>query len=88
MPDNTYMGHGLRTDLVEKLKGMSPKFMRFPRGCIVEGTTPSTAMRFRDTVGPAWERPSKLFVWHYRSTFLPSAWMNIFTIQQSSLQNV
>lgn len=68
MPDNTYMGHGLRTDLVEKLKGMSPKFMRFPGGCIVEGTTPSTAMRFRDTVGPAWERPSKLFVWHYRST--------------------
>ena len=43
MPDNTYMGHGLRTDLVEKLKGMSPKFMRFPGGCIVEGTTPSTA---------------------------------------------
>ena len=68
MPDNTYMGHGLRTDLVEKLKGMSPKFMRFPGGCIVEGTTPSTAMRFRDTVGPAWESPSKLFVWHYRST--------------------
>ena len=68
MPDNTYMGHGLRTDLVEKLKGMSPKFMRFPGGCIVEGTTPSTVMRFRDTVGPAWERPSKLFVWHYRST--------------------
>ena len=34
----------------------------------MEGTTPSTAMRFRDTVGPAWERPSKLFVWHYRST--------------------
>lgn len=68
MPDNTYMGHGLRTDLVEKLKGMSPKFMRFPGGCIVEGTTPFTAMRFRDTVGPAWERPSKLFVWHYRST--------------------
>lgn len=68
MPDNTYMGHGLRTDLVEKLKGMSPKFMCFPGGCIVEGTTPSTAMRFRDTVGPAWERPSKLFVWHYRST--------------------
>ena len=68
MPDNTYMGHGLRTYLVEKIKGMSPKFMRFPGGCIVEGTTPSTAMRFRDTVGPAWERPSKLFLWHYRST--------------------
>lgn len=68
MPQNTYMGHGLRTDLVEKLKDMNPKFMRFPGGCIVEGTTPSTVMRFKDTVGPVWERPSKLFVWHYRST--------------------
>ncbi len=68
MPQNTYMGHGLRTDLVEKLKDMSPRFMRFPGGCIVEGTTPSTVMRFKDTVGPVWERPSKLFVWHYRST--------------------
>ena len=68
MPDNTYMGHGLRTDLVEKLKGMSPKFMRFPGGCIVEGNDTVHSDEISDTVGPAWERPSKLFVWHYRST--------------------
>ena len=33
----------------------------------MEGTTPSTAMRFRDTWVRHRERPSKLFVWHYRN---------------------
>ena len=60
--------NGCRPELAQLLADMKPRFMRFPGGCIVEGTTPSTAMRFRDTVGPAWDRPSKLFVWHYRST--------------------
>lgn len=67
MPETTYKGHGLRKDLVEKLRDMNPKFMRFPGGCIVEGTTPSTVMKFRNTVGPVWERPGQLLVWHYRS---------------------
>lgn len=68
MPDKTYMGHGLRVDLVEKLRDLHPRFMRFPGGCIVEGTTPSTVMRFQNTIGPVWERPGQLLVWHYRST--------------------
>lgn len=67
MPGKTYNGHGLRTDLVEKLKDLHPRFMRFPGGCIVEGTTPSTVMMFRNTIGPVWERPGQLLVWHYRS---------------------
>jgi len=68
MPKDTYMGHGLRKDLCEELKAISPAFMRFPGGCIVEGISKSTAMRFSDTIGPVWERPSKLLMWHYRST--------------------
>lgn len=67
MPVKTYNGHGLRQDLVEKLRDLNPKFMRFPGGCIVEGTTPSTIMKFCNTVGPVWERPGHLLVWHYRS---------------------
>ena len=67
MPQKTYNGHGLRQDLVEKLRDLHPRFMRFPGGCIVEGTTPSTVMKFRNTVGPVWERPGHLLVWHYRS---------------------
>ena len=35
MPGTTYNGHGLRVDLVEKLRDLHPSFMRFPGGCIV-----------------------------------------------------
>ena len=54
-------------DIAELLKGLQPKFFRFPGGCIVEGFTPSTMWRFADTVGPVWERPGKLLMWHYRT---------------------
>ena len=68
MPEDTYNGHGLRKDLVEKLAALRPGFMRFPGGCIVEGFTMETAMFFRKTIGPVWERPSFWLLWHYRST--------------------
>jgi alpha-L-arabinofuranosidase len=67
MPEDTYLGHGLRKDIVEKLRDIHPRFFRFPGGCIVEGFSPSTAMRFRNTVGPVWERPGHLLMWHYRT---------------------
>ncbi len=67
MPEDTYLGHGLRKDIVEKLRDMHPRFFRFPGGCIVEGFSPATAMRFRNTVGPVWERPGQLLMWHYRT---------------------
>lgn len=68
MPEDTFLGHGLRRDLAEKLAAMSPGFLRFPGGCIVEGMSVSTAMRFSETVGPVWERPGRINVWGYRST--------------------
>lgn len=67
MPEDTYMGHGLRRDLVEKLRDMNPRFLRFPGGCIVEGFSPETAMQFKNVVGPVWERPGHQLMWHYRS---------------------
>ena len=68
MPADTYLSHGLRTDLMEKLKALRPGFVRFPGGCIVEGITPGTIMTFKDTTGPVWERPGRLLMWHYRSS--------------------
>ncbi|NMA66926.1 MAG: alpha-L-arabinofuranosidase [Clostridiaceae bacterium] len=68
MPTDTYNGHGLRKDLVEKLADLNAKFLRFPGGCIVEGFTYETAMRFSNTIGPVWERPSHQLMWHYRTT--------------------
>ncbi len=67
MPEDTYMGHGLRRDIVEKLKALNPRFLRFPGGCIVEGFSPATAMRFHNVSGPVWERPGHQLMWHYRS---------------------
>lgn len=68
MPVDTYNGHGLRKDLVEKIRDLNPRFLRFPGGCIVEGVTPSTAMRFKNVIGPIWERPSHYLMWHYKTT--------------------
>jgi len=68
MPADTYNGHGMRKDLMEILKGINPSFLRFPGGCIVEGFTYETAMRFPNTIGPVWERPSHILMWHYRTT--------------------
>ncbi len=67
MPEKTFKGHGFRQDIAEKLEALKPKFFRFPGGCIVEGFTLSTAMRFKNTVGAVWERPSHQLMWHYRS---------------------
>lgn len=68
MPTDTYKGHGMRKDLMEMLAGTHSKFLRFPGGCIVEGFTKETAMRFPNTIGPVWERPSHTLMWHYRTT--------------------
>jgi len=68
MPADTYHGHGLRKDLCEKLEELRPAFLRFPGGCIVEGFSKSTVKRFKNMVGPAWERPSLLNLWSYNST--------------------
>ena len=68
MPAETFMGHGLRKDLAEKLRDIHPAFLRFPGGCIVEGFTMETVWYFRNTVGPVWERPSHWLLWHYRAT--------------------
>ena len=68
MPEETFRGHGMRLDLAEKLNDMHPGFLRFPGGCVVEGMTPSTMIRFSKTVGPVWERPGHLNIWGYRTT--------------------
>ena len=68
MPADTFKGHGLRKDLAQLLEGTSSRFLRFPGGCIVEGFTKETAMRFPNTIGPVWERPSHNLMWHYRTS--------------------
>ena len=64
-PENTFKNrrNGMRADLAQKLADMKPGFMRFPGGCIVEGTNLSNAYRWKDTVGDVATRPQNWNRW-------------------------
>ena len=66
-PASTFNNHGLRTDLVQLLKDLHPKFMRFPGGCIVEGRTLESRYQWKNTIGDPSER--KLIVDRWNSEF-------------------
>lgn len=57
-PRDTFMGrkNGLRRDMAQALKDIKPGFVRFPGGCIVEGTVIENRYRWKDTIGPVEER--------------------------------
>ncbi|WP_329265027.1 alpha-L-arabinofuranosidase [Streptomyces sp. NBC_01478] len=61
--------NGLRIDLMEKLVALKPKFLRFPGGNFLEGNTIATRFNWKNTIGPAWERPGHMDdAWGYWST--------------------
>jgi alpha-L-arabinofuranosidase len=66
-PRDTYKRrlNGLRADLVELLKAMKPGSMRFPGGCIVEGTDLNNLYDWKRTVGPIEGRPVNHNLWGY-----------------------
>ncbi len=43
---------GLRADMVQLLADMKPGFIRFPGGCIVEGTDLANRYQWKNTIGP------------------------------------
>lgn len=47
----TYKDHGMRIDLAEKLEALSPAFLRFPGGCIIEGWDKESAYNWKDSIG-------------------------------------
>ncbi len=54
---NYSYGKGLRKDLVEKLQELNPSFIRFPGGCVVEGSYGTDGYyNWEDSVGPLEER--------------------------------
>lgn len=66
-PRDTYKQrrNGMRADLVELLKAMKPGSMRFPGGCIVEGTDLANMYDWKRTVGPVEGRPVNANLWGY-----------------------
>lgn len=68
-PSETYGTSGLfRKDLMTKLAGLRPAFVRFPGGCWVEGDTMDKAYRWKKTIGSVWERPTQWNIWGYWAT--------------------
>lgn len=62
--------NGMRPDLAQMLADMSPRFMRFPGGCFVEGQeSPDNAFRWKRTIGPIEQREGhKNINWGYRTS--------------------
>lgn len=52
-PEHTYKNreNGLRADLAELVADITPKFLRFPGGCVVEGVSLDTAYSWKDSIG-------------------------------------
>ena len=74
-PADTYKGrrNGLRKDLAQMLEDMHPKFLRFPGGCLVhDGSLDpedrNSMYRWKNTIGPLWERPARRNNWGYNQT--------------------
>ena len=70
MPQDTYKGHGLRTDLAEALAELQPKFMRFPGGCVVHGGGDGfwNTYRWKTTIGPKEQRRQLKNTWGYHQS--------------------
>ena len=61
---------GLRADLVQALQDLNPSFLRFPGGCIVEGSYyRSNFYNWKDTVGPIEERKENFNTWGYMQSY-------------------
>ncbi len=66
-PTDTWKGreNGLRTDLAQALYDLHPGVLRFPGGCIVEGTDLNSRYQWKNSVGQVENRPLNENRWHY-----------------------
>ncbi|MBR1547479.1 MAG: alpha-N-arabinofuranosidase [Prevotella sp.] len=70
MPQDTYKGHGLRTDLAQALADLHPRFLRFPGGCVVHGGGDGfwNTYRWKTTIGPKETRRPLKNTWGYHQS--------------------
>jgi alpha-N-arabinofuranosidase len=66
----TYHGRpgGNRTDIMDKLAAMHPKFLRLPGGNYLEGDHIADRFDWKKTIGPWVDRPTHQSPWRYRSS--------------------
>ena len=68
IPSYKNRSNGLRTDLMEMMAEMNPKFLRFPGGNYLEGNNFANRFDWKKTIGNPDERPGHQSPWGYRST--------------------
>src|SRR4051812_9071081 len=60
--------NGFRTDIMQMMVDMKPKFLRFPGGNFLEGDQIADRFEWKKTLGPLAERPGHVGPWSYRSS--------------------
>ncbi len=73
-PENTWKHRlgGLRADMVQALADMHPGFLRFPGGCIVEGSVLERRYQWKNTIGPIEDRHLLINRWNYEFLHRPT----------------
>jgi len=73
-PEKTWKNRpgGLRADMVQLLADLKPGFMRFPGGCIVEGSELDKRYQWKKTIGPVAEREVLINRWNYEFLHRPA----------------
>lgn len=74
MPEDCFGSHwpggGLRSDLVQALMDLHPRFLRFPGGCVAEGSYyRANFYNWKDTVGPVEQRKENFNTWGYMQSY-------------------
>ena len=63
---------GLRADMVQALADLKPGFLRFPGGCVVEGSELSKRYQWKNTIGPVEDRKLLVNRWNYEFKHRPT----------------
>jgi alpha-L-arabinofuranosidase len=63
---------GLRADMVQLLADLKPGFLRFPGGCIVEGSELDRRYQWKKTIGPVEARKLLINRWNYEFLHRPA----------------
>ncbi|MES2652478.1 MAG: alpha-L-arabinofuranosidase C-terminal domain-containing protein [Bacteroidota bacterium] len=73
-PSDTWKNRpqGLRNDMVQMLADMKPGFIRFPGGCIVEGTDLANRYQWKNTIGPIENRKTIMNRWNVEFAHRPA----------------
>jgi alpha-L-arabinofuranosidase len=73
-PEHTWKNRpgGLRADMVQALADLHPGFLRFPGGCIVEGSVLARRYQWKNTLGPVEDRQLLINRWNYEFLHRPT----------------